>query len=205
MNVAFSSKLFAIHASLVKSSSATIAALLSVFLLSFSMPSTGSETAAEGEDGGTGDIATGNIDNQLQALKKDVLALNRDLFILKEELMFPAHTQIAVFLSLDVGEFFELDSVNLKLDDQPIASHLYTPKQNNALVRGGVQRLYLGNVKHGEHELVAVFTGRGPQGRDYRRATSFVFEKGDEATHLEVKITDSEKILQPEFSIKNWD
>ncbi|MGB5324698.1 MAG: AraC family transcriptional regulator [Pseudomonadales bacterium] len=151
------------------------------------------------------DQAAGNIDSELQELKKEVLALNRDLFILKEELMFPAHTQIAVFLSLDVGEFFALDSVSLKLNDQPVASHLYTPKQNNALVRGGVQRLYLGNVKHGTHELVAVFTGRGPQGRDYRRATSLEFEKGDEATHLEVKITDSEKLLQPEFAIKAWD
>ncbi|RZV55556.1 MAG: AraC family transcriptional regulator [Pseudomonadales bacterium] len=153
---------------------------------------------------GADDAVQGNIDLELQQLKKEVLALNRDLFILKEELMFPAHTQIAVFLSMDVGKFFELDSVSLKLDDKPVASHLYTPKQNNALVRGGVQRLYLGNVKHGEHELVAVFTGRGPQGRDYRRATSMSFEKNDDATHLEVKIIDSEKLMQPEFSIKHW-
>ncbi|NNL56886.1 MAG: hypothetical protein HKO71_03980, partial [Pseudomonadales bacterium] len=108
------------------------------------------------------------LDDALQKLKSDVLALNRDLFILKEELLFPAHTQVAVFLSLDVGEFFQLDAINVKLNDKPVASHLYTPRQTNALMRGGVQRLYLGNVKNGEHEITAVFTGRGPQGRDYR-------------------------------------
>lgn len=144
------------------------------------------------------------LDDALQKLKKDVLALNRDLFILKEELLFPAHTQVGVFLSLDVGEFFELDAVNISLNDKQVASHLYTPRQTNALMRGGVQRLYLGNIKNGEHEITAVFTGRGPQGRDYRRASTLTFAKGDEATHLEVKITDSGKLLQPEFTIVEW-
>ncbi|NNL57425.1 MAG: AraC family transcriptional regulator [Pseudomonadales bacterium] len=149
-------------------------------------------------------LADITLDDALQKLKSDVLALNRDLFILKEELLFPAHTQVAVFLSLDVGEFFQLDAINVKLNDKPVASHLYTPRQTNALMRGGVQRLYLGNVKNGEHEITAVFTGRGPQGRDYRRAANLSFAKGDEATHLELKIIDSAKLLQPEFSIVEW-
>lgn len=145
------------------------------------------------------------LDEALQQLKKDVLALNRDLFILKEELLFPANTQVAVFLSLDVGEFFDLDAVNVKIDGKHVASHLYTSKQLDALVRGGVQRLYLGNIKNGEHEIIAVFTGRGPKGRDYRRAVSLDFEKNANAKHLELTIKDSEKILQPEFAIKVWE
>lgn len=146
-----------------------------------------------------------NVDNLLQQLKKDVLELNRDLFILKEDLLFPANTQVAVFLSLDVGTFFSLDSVNVKIDGKPVASYLYTEKQVNALVRGGTQRLYLGNIKSGMHEVVAVFTGRGPKGRDYRRATSLSFEKSTAAKYLELKIIDSTQLLQPEFSIKTWD
>lgn len=145
------------------------------------------------------------LDTALQQLKSDVLELNRDLFILKEDLLFPANTQVAVFLSLDVGEFFSLDAVNVKLDGKHVASHLYTDKQTDALVRGGVQRLFLGNVKNGQHEIVAVFTGRGPQGRDYRRAASLNFEKAATAKYLELKIVDSTRMLQPEFSIKEWE
>ena len=145
------------------------------------------------------------LDDTLQALKKDVLSLNRDLFILKEELLFPANSQVAVFLSLDVGEFFSLDAVNVEIDGKQVASYLYTDKQVSALVRGGVQRLYMGNVKNGEHEIVAVFTGRDPNGRDFRRAAKLVFNKGAEAKYLELAINDSPKTLQTEFAINEWE
>lgn len=146
-----------------------------------------------------------SLDLALQDLKKQVLALNRDLFILEEELLFPSNTQLAVFLSLDIGEFFKLDAVTVSVDKREVASHLYTEKQLDALVRGGVQRLYLGNIKSGEHEMVAVFTGRGPNGRDYRRATSLTFNKSTAAKKLELLIEDSTRQYQPEFSIIEWD
>ena len=140
----------------------------------------------------------------VQQIKQQALALNRDLFLLEEELLFPANTQVSVFVSMDVGQFFQLDAVQLKLDDKVVANYLYTHKQVDALFRGGVQRLFVGNLKGGEHELVAVFTGRGPHERDYRRATTIKFQKSDQAKYLELKITDSAAALQPEFSVKEW-
>ena len=110
------------------------------------------------------------LDEDVQDLKKQVLDLNRDLFLLEEELLFPSNTQTAVFISMDVGEFFGLDSVELKIDDKDVANYLYTEREADALLKGGVQRLFIGNLKAGEHELVAVFTGEGPHTRDYRRA-----------------------------------
>jgi hypothetical protein len=145
------------------------------------------------------------LDARVQALKKDVKELNRDLFILEEELLFPSNTQLAVFLSIDVGEYFRLDSVQLKIDDKIVANHLYTKRELGALARGGVQRLYLGNVKSGEHELLAVFNGPGPNNRDYRRATTIKFEKGSGAKYMELKIMDVTKKLQPEFVVKEWE
>jgi hypothetical protein len=144
------------------------------------------------------------LNEQIQDIKKQTLELNRDLFNLEEELLFPANTQVAVFVSLDVGEFFQLDAVQIKLDDKVVANYLYTERQVDALKRGGVQRLYVGNVKGGRHEIVAVLTGRGPHDRDYRRGATFVFEKGDQAKYLELKIVDSEPAQQPEFQIKEW-
>jgi hypothetical protein len=144
------------------------------------------------------------LNEQIQDIKKQTLELNRDLFNLEEELLFPANTQVAVFVSLDVGEFFQLDAVQIKLDDKVVANYLYTERQVDALQRGGVQRLYVGNVKGGKHEIVAVLTGRGPHDRDYRRGATFTFEKADQAKYLELKIIDSQANYQPEFQIKEW-
>lgn len=142
--------------------------------------------------------------DDIEQLKADVLSLNKDLFILEEELLFPSNTQVSVFVSLDVGHYFSLDAVKLTLDGSVVSHYLYTDRQLDALRRGGVQRLFVGNIKSGEHELVAVFTGRGPKGRDYRRATQLQFEKRTEAKNLELKIVDSTELQQPAFSVKEW-
>ncbi len=141
-----------------------------------------------------------NVEN----LKRSVIELNRDLLILEEELLYPASTQIALFVSMDVGEFFSLDSVKVKVDDQLVASHLYTEHQVNALFRGGIQRLYVGNVKTGQHEVTAFFTGKGPEGREYKRAATLTIDKALQPKLLELRIVDSTKKLQPEFDIKEW-
>lgn len=145
------------------------------------------------------------LDEEVQTAKKNVLDLNRELFVLEEELLFPANTQVAVFVSMDVGAFFGLDTVTLKVDDKDVANYLYTEREAQALLKGGVQRLYVGNLKAGEHELVALFTGRGPNQRDYKRGATLKFNKGVGAKYLELKITDKQIKEQPEFLIKEWE
>jgi hypothetical protein len=145
------------------------------------------------------------LDEDVQGLKKQVLDLNRDLFLLEEELLFPASTQVAVFVAMDVGEYFGLDSVELKLDNKNVTNYLYTEREVDALVKGGVQRVFIGNLKAGEHELVAVFTGQGPHTRDYRRGASLKFEKGIGPKYIELTISDRESKQQPEFVVKEWE
>ncbi len=146
-----------------------------------------------------------SLDQDVQTLKKDVLDLNRDLFLLEEELLFPANSQVAFFISMDVGEYFELDSVNVKIDGKEVANYLYTAREADALVRGGVHRVHMANLKTGEHELVAIFTGKGPHVRDYRRGATLSFNKGIGAKYVELEITDRIKKQQPEFIIKEWE
>jgi uncharacterized membrane protein len=146
-----------------------------------------------------------SLDQDVQTLKKEVLDLNRDLFLLEEELLFPANSQVAFFVSMDVGEYFELDSVSLKIDGKEVANYLYTAREVDALVRGGVQRLHLANLKTGDHELIAIFMGKGPNVRDYRRGATLTFDKGIGAKYLELEITDRVKKQQPEFVIKEWE
>lgn len=148
--------------------------------------------------------ATAALDDRIQDAKADVIRLNRDLMILEEELLFPASTQVAVFVSMDVGKLFSLDSVRLKLNDKDVSSYLYTPVEVAALHRGGVQRLFVGNLKSGTHELVAFFTGKGPHTRDYKRGTTIKFDKGTEPKYIELQIKDATGKLQPEFEVKVW-
>jgi hypothetical protein len=148
--------------------------------------------------------APASLDNRIQDLKGDVIRLNRDLLVLEEELLFPANTQVALFVSMDVGKLFELDSVQIKLDDKVVTNYLYTPMEVQALHRGGVQRAYLGNLKAGAHEIVAFFTGKGPHDRDYKRGATVKFDKGTDPKYIELRIKDSQGKLQPEFDVKVW-
>ena len=145
------------------------------------------------------------MDNQVQELKKEILELNRDLFILEEELLFPANTQFTVFLSMDKGNLFNLDSVQIRLNDKVVANHLYTDQELNALLRGGVQRVYMGNLPSGRHELIAYFNGTGPKGRDFRRGTTIALDKSSSPKFVELKIMDDASKQQPKFDVKVWE
>jgi hypothetical protein len=146
-----------------------------------------------------------SVDSDVQDLKTAVLDLNRELFMLEEELLYPANTQIAVFLSMDIGEFFALDSVELEVDGKEVSKYLYTEREVEALHRGGIQRLYLGNLKAGQHEIVAFFTGVGPHGRDYRRGATLEFDKGIGAKFVELQISDRVSKQQPDFLVTEWE
>lgn len=157
-------------------------------------------SAAETADDDNAELA-GEISN----LKEKVIDMNRDLFILQEELLFPARTQVAVFLSVDSGAFFKLDSVELRLDDKAVTHYLYTDHQREALARGGIQRLWTGNIKSGEHELVAFFKGLNQDGRPLERAAAIEFAKDDDTpAMLELKIIDADSDMRAHFSIEQW-
>ncbi len=178
----------------------TVLSCLLVLMLALAVSSHAEETV-------TSDASqqSRNLDQNVQDLKKEVLALNRDLFLLEEELLFPANSQVAFFISMDVGEYFALDSVSLKIDGKEVANYLYTQREADALIRGGVHRVHMANLKTGDHELIAVFTGEGPHTRDYRRGATITIEKGIGAKYLELEISDRVRKLQPEFVIKEWE
>ncbi|WP_051202161.1 hypothetical protein [Ferrimonas senticii] len=144
------------------------------------------------------------LETEIEQLKQQVLELNRDLFILEEDLLFPANTQIAVFVSVDVGHFFKLDSVEVKLNDRDIAGALYTERQRHALEQGGIQRLFIGNVKSGEHTLTAIFNGTDQHGRRVQRAVNHRFVKQQEGVMLELKLADQTSNNRAEVEVEQW-
>lgn len=146
----------------------------------------------------------GSLDHKIQLIKQQNLELNRDLLILEEELLYPDKSRLAVFLSLDPGPGFALGTVSLSIDGKEVVHHVYDPQQLDALRRGGFHRLYMGNLETGTHELVAAFSGKGPDGQDYHRATQLELEKASGARNLELRLVDGPEPLQAEFAVREW-
>lgn len=175
-----------------------------------------SEHWADGVDGGQVAPAQGatdfldaeaelkRISRYVQSLKSDVVDLNHDLKQMEERILYPSSTQYSVFVSFSSGQFFELESVKLKMNGKLVATHLYSEKQQNAMLRGGVHRLYMTNLADGEHRATAFFTGIGPGGRAYKRATNIEFEKHANSRYLELAIGDNAVKQEPVFAIKQW-
>jgi len=176
--------------------------ILSVIFILFSVFGS---THAYAENAGAPSDELRSLDSQIQSLKKEVLDLNRDLFMLEEELLFPSNTQISVFVSLDIGKLFQLDSVQLRLNDKIVANHLYTKRELEALKRGGVQRIFTGNLPSGKHEIVAYYTGIGPNNRTYKQGSTTIIDKSSSAQFVELKISDNTTKQQPAFEVKVWE
>ncbi|MCL1068109.1 AraC family transcriptional regulator [Shewanella olleyana] len=148
--------------------------------------------------------ANSAVASELEDIKSQVIKLNRDLFILEEDLLFPASTQVAVFVSVDVGRFFTLDSVELKINSDNVAGFLYTERQRRALEKGGIQKVYMGNLKTGQHQLTAIFTGADAEGRPVQRAVNHEFEKSDETVMLELKLEDNASSYRADVKVEEW-
>lgn len=134
-----------------------------------------------------------------QALEAKLLQLDAELKLLEEDLLYPASSRVAVYLSMDLGELFALDAVTVKPNGKDVAHHLYTSREVDALYKGGVQKLYVGNAKQGENRLTAIFIGDGPHDRGYKRAASIRFEQSFEPVFVELSITEDTGSQQPEF------
>lgn len=143
------------------------------------------------------------LDEQVQDIKKDVLDLTSELSRLEEKLLFPSNTQVSLFVSVAGDEDFILDSVQIKMDNKVVAHHLYTYKEIEALRAGGVQRIYTGNIKTGDHQMVASFIGRSKSGNEYQRSENFTVTKAVGPKFVEMQISGSSPSDQT-ISFKDW-
>ncbi len=117
------------------------------------------------------------LDEQVQEIKSDVLGIATELNQLEEKLLYPSNTQVAVFVSLVSGETFRLDSVEIQLDGEPVAHHLYSFKELEALQKGGVQRIYTGNIRTGDHDLQVSVIGKSGGDADFQKTERFSVNK----------------------------
>jgi hypothetical protein len=118
-----------------------------------------------------------DLDEQVQQTKSDVLSIAAELNQLEEKLLYPSGTQVAIFVALAKGDELRLDAVRLQIDGQLVAHYIYSAKELEALRKGGVQRIYVGNVPTGDHKLNVLVDGKLKSGSDFNRTEHFTFHK----------------------------
>lgn len=128
------------------------------------------------------------LDEQIQDIKSDVLSISTDLVQLEEKLLYPSNTQVSLFVSLVQGEKFRLDAMEIKIDGKDAAHHLYTFKELEALQKGGVQRIYTGNLRSGEHTLDITLIGKTAGNSDFRHNASHKFTKDVAPRLVEIRL-----------------
>lgn len=144
------------------------------------------------------------LSRDIQSLKQEVVLLNKDLRLMEEALLFPSSTKFSVFVSVNSGQFFTLNSIKLKLNGELVSAHIYSKSERDALIQGGVQRFHVTNLNEGKHTATAFFTGVGPNGREYKRGIDIEFEKNNASGYMELIISDDGSIQEPVFDIKQW-
>lgn len=150
---------------------------------------------------------TGNdssLPTDIQTLKQDVLQLNKELTVLENELLYPS-TQSALYVSLEVGSTVRVVDINIALDGRNVGYHFYTEAEFSALTKGGLQRLFNGNLITGKHEFKVVITGYDPKGKSFQRVANYSFVKGGDRKYVELRISDDANKSQPEFQFRDWD
>jgi len=166
-------------------------------LLTMSFPAfAGSSTAPVPEDKKTERKGTDTpdqremlgLDEQVQETKSDVLSIAAELSQLEEKLLYPSGTQVAIFVALGKGDQMRLDAVRLQIDGQLVAHYIYSFKELEALRKGGVQRIYVGNVATGDHQLNVLVDGKLKDGADFNRTEHFTFHKQVKPKMVEVTV-----------------
>jgi len=118
-----------------------------------------------------------SLDEQVQEVKSDVLNIAQELNRLEEKLLYPSGTQVAIFVALSKGDPMRLDAVRLQIDGQLVTHHIYSAKELEALRKGGVQRIYVGNITTGDHQLEVLVAGKAEGGADFSRTEHFTVRK----------------------------
>ncbi len=119
-----------------------------------------------------------SLDGQVQEIKSDVLDIASELGNLEERLLYPSNTQVALFVSMAENEAIRLDAVKIEIDGEMATHHIYSFQELEALRKGGVQKVYTGNIVTGDHELRVTMLGKLENGKDFTQSDNFSFNKG---------------------------
>jgi hypothetical protein len=144
-----------------------------------------------------------SLDEQVQEIKSDVLAIAAELSNLEEKLVYPSNTQVAIFVEVSADQPLPIDSARLSIDGELVAHHIYTFKELEALSKGGVQRIFTGNLPTGQHRLEVKFSGQRGEATGFELAETFAFDKEVDPKLVGITLG-AGAVGNPTLAIENW-
>lgn len=172
--------------------------LLSLFL--FSMLS----AVVCAADSSTKVSENSDVSHQASAVKQSVLELNRQLYQLEKDLLNPATTRAALYVSLTGGDFFELHSVHVTIDAKRPIEYLYTKRQLAALRQGAIHPLATLNLGPGLHSVKVTAKGKDFQGLAAELTIEKQVEKNQQPLFIELTLVDNKETKTAALTVSQW-
>lgn len=144
------------------------------------------------------------LDGEVQAIKEEILEINRDILLLEESSLYPRGQQLVVLVSVANNSPVNPGSISLQLDGHTISHHIYTGSEGAALQQGGVHRLYTGRLSDGEHMLVVSVTGKQAGGQNFHQQSSVTIAKVPGRKYMELHLGPGESTSEPGLTIREW-
>jgi len=145
------------------------------------------------------------LDEQIVAIKEEMIHLGTEIKLLEDVLLYPPKNKVALYLSMNIGKLFTLQTLRLVINEEMVANYTYSKREESGLKSGAAQRVYVGNYLPGKYNLRMIMEGVGPHGRQYKRAVSHQFEKKDKAKLMQVVVYDDAHRQQPDFLVEDID
>jgi hypothetical protein len=138
-----------------------------------------------------------------QAIKIEALELLGRLQRLQQQLLYPAHTQVSIFLSLADNSAVDPQSLSLEIDKLKVSNHVYTQAEIRALRSGGIQRLYSGNISMGKHKLRVSLKPAQDDGSVRTHVIEYPFSKGEKIHTIEIIVGEDTQSNKPPIEIRS--
>jgi len=164
----------------------------------------GFAAAVSRSDEGSQNPSFARIDQEVQAIKQEILDINRNLSLLEEELLYPPEHRLTVFLSLSSGTTMDLKTLRIYLDEDTLVHHEYSNAEMEALRKRGVHKAYIGSIRKGEHVLQAQLRGTDRKDRVFDIANSATFTKRQSTKYVELRVSESSLQRVPRLTIQSW-
>jgi hypothetical protein len=144
------------------------------------------------------------LDSEIQAIKQEILGINREILLLEESSLYPDGEQLVVLVSIANGSTVYPERITLHLDGHTVTQHDYSGSEGAALHAGGVQRLYAGRLTEGEHRLDVSLSGRLARNKAFQQQHSVTITKMPGRKYMELQLGPAEEKSQPGVTVREW-
>ena len=144
------------------------------------------------------------LDTEVEQILNDVAALGAEMAILEESRELSSQNQLLVLVSMDHSAFFRLEAIQLNIDDRTVSYHQYEGAEQDALMKGGSQRLFWDDIPPGRHQLSVSLFGRVPNDPDFQREVTQMIVTGVGRRVVELRVATGANQAFPDFFVKEW-